>query len=557
MASTWKSPENEVNNYIVLDNKGCEGCQIVGSNKWDGPEIIAWRCNQSDDCAGFIFNKNQGYSGWLVKTWNPSCGITSTTDASGNIVSASGGTNNQDRKCFVKKTKSWRKASQPDTSDPSILPTNTATSAMLLFNDFGGNWKKTGGGGFTEITKPGLLSNWGGDTALGSSTGEKFPNDTISSYCIPLGWKYVWDENGNEGWGNSENYGSGGGLGNTAGYCTSMDHPGGCCGMNDRMSGGIIQNIGFDVSAHWNDMENLGVSKDDANKIRTRYCTVSDAIMSTSRCISWFGKPEAGITYNQAKMAVCSDIKLVPDWGKNTGCVNAVNNAIKSSSATDVALAEPMINAYCASNSSSPVCACVNAVTRQISGCTANPSLPGCNNIKQKIDALGKQGAVISGQLKAYCACDDCQKAANSSDGTIIAQIPTECTTGINACFSTVNVGNMSGGNLNAQCSILIPDKPTTGGATGGKGATGGTSGGGGTTGGGGGTTGGGGGTTGGGGGTTGGGGGTTGGGTTGGTSGGGTSKTTYEIICVVIVCLCLILFLIGIFFTMKNSKVS
>jgi len=285
------------------------------------------------------------------------------------------------------------------------------------------------------------------------------------------------------------------------------------------------------------------------------YCTSSDSVISSRPCQAWFANPAAGISYNQAKMAVCSDIKLVPDWGKNVGCVNAVNNVMNNPNSPqgDVSAAEAMINAYCITGSANQklkICACVNVIQNKISGCTANPTLPGCDGIAKKISILNQKGAqIIIDELKPYCACDECQQAANGNDGTVIAQQQGpqgECNVGINACFSQNTIGSMSGGNFNASCNITTG--AGTGGATGGKGATGGTSGGTGGTSGGGGTT-----------------GGTGGGGTTGGTSGGtggtsgggGTSKTTYEIICVVIVCLCLILFLIGIFFTMKNSKVS
>ena len=289
------------------------------------------------------------------------------------------------------------------------------------------------------------------------------------------------------------------------------------------------------------------------------YCSSSQTAVSSTPCQTWFGNPAAGMSYNAAKMAVCMNTAIVPDWGKDTSCVKSVNNAIISTSSGDVSMAEQMISAYCAAGSAAAgttVCSCVNAVNQGVAGCIANPTIPGCDTISKKIANLNAAGAaVVTSQIKAYCAADQCQQAANSSDGTIIAQLPGqpgECNSSMNLCVSSITIGSMSGGNLNSACNISTGTKPTpapagssgaTGaaapaGATGATGATGaaGPAGATGATG------------------ATGGSGATGAAGPAGATTTS-SSSTMAGVGCVCFVCFCLILLLIGIYFMMSKKS--
>ena len=270
MASTWQNPTNELTNYTATSNQDVSGLNC-NNNARNGPEDIAWRCNQTDDCDGFITYSGRSGGCMILKSRNGNKGI-----SNGRPVTSNGVTT------YAKKSTTWRKAKDLDTTDPSILPVGTAQSFVKLFADYGGAW--TGGTGGTEftLTKPGLLNPGGGNSTLGSGTGETYCNDCVSSYCIPLGWKFIFDQNGNDGNGNVEGYYD---RGNQPG-CYGIDSPT-WHGMNDQMTEGLIQNIGFDVFAHWDDMSTKGVVAADELLIKRKWCGIqspSQLVANKTKC---------------------------------------------------------------------------------------------------------------------------------------------------------------------------------------------------------------------------------------------------------------------------------
>jgi hypothetical protein len=111
--------------------------------------------------------------------------------------------------------------------------------------------------------------------------------------------------------------------------------------------------------------------------------------------------------------------------------------------------------------------------------CLASPDLPGCKSIADKVGKYKSLGATfLTTSLKPFCACDECTKAKTGSAGQYISQPAADqaslCTDKINACFQQVTIGEMSGGNLNAGCTIqdinAAPGSPSSGGGGGGGG---------------------------------------------------------------------------------------
>jgi hypothetical protein len=104
------------------------------------------------------------------------------------------------------------------------------------------------------------------------------------------------------------------GNGNVEGY---YDHPGPGCynvdspnnhGMNDRFTEGIIQNIGFDVNAHFDTMVSEKVDPADALIIRHNWCKQSTDNINTAKCTNFYATPEAqqsGFRYDQDLFYLC------------------------------------------------------------------------------------------------------------------------------------------------------------------------------------------------------------------------------------------------------------
>jgi hypothetical protein len=199
----------------------------------------------------------------------------------------------------------------------------------------------------------------------------------------------------------------------------------------------------------------------DWTQAKNDYCSLEPNIDKTE-CRNWLSSGQAGVTYNSLKMSICNSN---PNWGNDKSCVNAINGVYKTGTAAEKTYASTIVNAYCATNSTSNVCACPNATQKTVDECIASPTLPGCDSITEKVGKLRTLGATfMSAQLKPYCACDQCLHAAASSDGKFIAQPGQDCTDKINACFSQITTGSISNNSsVNASCNIQdMNSTPTT-----------------------------------------------------------------------------------------------
>ena len=176
-------------------------------------------------------------------------------------------------------------------------------------------------------------------------------------------------------------------------------------------------------------------------------------------CTQWLQPSNQGaVSFNTVKMGLCTPPN-VNDWTTNTRCVNAINQVFKTGSDSEKNMANQMINLACGTNPTSEACACYNATNRSVDECLASPTLPGCKSIADKVGKYKSLGATfLTTALKPFCACDECIKAKTGSAGQYISQPaadqPGLCVDKINACFQQTTIGEMSGGTLNAGCTI-------------------------------------------------------------------------------------------------------
>ena len=194
------------------------------------------------------------------------------------------------------------------------------------------------------------------------------------------------------------------------------------------------------------------------------YC-VNWSNIDKTECVAWLQPGNAGSrSYNTVKMGLCTPPN-VPDWTADTRCVNAINQVFKTGSDSEKNMANQMVNLACGTKPSSPACACYNATNRSVDQCLASPTLPGCKSIADKVGKYKTLGATfLTSALKPFCACDECTVAKTGSSGTVISQPaadqPGLCTDKINACFSQMTIGQMSGGTLNTGCTIQDINPP-------------------------------------------------------------------------------------------------
>lgn len=188
------------------------------------------------------------------------------------------------------------------------------------------------------------------------------------------------------------------------------------------------------------------------------YCANWTNIDKTE-CIQWLQPSSTGShSYNTVKMGLCTPPN-VADWTADTRCVNAINQVFKTGSDSEKNMANQMVNLACGTNPNSTACACYNAANRSTDECLASPNLPGCKSIADKVGKYKSLGATfLTTALKPFCACDECTKAKTGSAGQYISQPaadqPGLCVDKINACFQQTTIGEMSGGTLNAGCTI-------------------------------------------------------------------------------------------------------
>lgn len=417
----------ELDNYTGYDNKDSGGNDIAHA-PWYGQDEMAWVCNQRDDCKGFSFDKCAGHGGWFKNM---------------NIPTVPTGTNNC-IKHFVKKDWNWRKANNPDTSNPSILPRDQMATRFKA---------KYWGSAFD----PPPIKVSTGKTCCGTAD---YPNcNRMDGYKVPLGWKWMitndditngttmegyWDRD-NMGWGDQT----------TAWW---PDHPvnHGITNSDDCI---LAQNIGFDVPANWSTMVSKGIDPADALQIKHRWCIANKTNIKDAKCTNFYATPEAaaaGFNFDQDFYYMCS---ADPSWMNDSSCRSSINQAVKGSIASTRQQAKDLISAYCntdaGKNQVDGICGCYN-VTKYGGEClTTQKTIPGCRELNTTIGDL-PAGAQVAFSDK-FCASDVCVTQALGNNTVLLPEYTQgkQCPS-IVQCVQDFRNANFQGSQVDASCKNTL-----------------------------------------------------------------------------------------------------
>ena len=413
----WSAPV-ETNNYDVYDNKddALQATSDLGFHRWiSDPEIASFMCNQDDNCNGFVMDKN-GSGVWFKKTNNE------------RVPSK----NANNRKTYVKKSTSWEKAANPDTTRDGVLPDNERKTQFLACKNV------------NERDNTCWLSNAKNVKVGASCDGDRvFVNDTVG-FKIPLGFRYFVND-------------SGGGLFNTdGGFWSSYqgngrDTPGDKVfdsGMRNKSDCMVLQNVGFDVDQYWDTMTQTpnNVHPDDAAKIKENWCrsrnrTIDELTTNTNknRCVQALGNQDE---YTKEVINRCSELS---DWTKVGKCMDIVTREIQNNAA-NAGQARTMVQRYCRGDPNNKkgmgpgrntqLCACMNASDfgfadpdNNVNNTCYAPdkqNLPGCTDLILKTTKLVSNSLVPSSVLWAIqtsvndtgTIADSCATARQACDGT-------------------------------------------------------------------------------------------------------------------------------------------
>jgi len=417
----------------------------------------AWMCNQTDYCSGFTYytgsDKTTDGNGGAAY-WNFARGPLLYSDFNGprsGFDYGFGAPNYPSTTMnYVTTYDYYRKNARApntvytvptfdatnNTGDPSII--STAQGASTFPNMFGGGVNNntniidgSNGGTCKESD-----SEWTKSFPSGTynACNGDFPNDSVSGYMIPIGWKWLTTENCNDGYGivgdkngDSESY-----LRNFLGYNngrpvvphepappsgTNVSDPtsyAACTNtvMNDNIvSSAIFEQIGFDVPTHWDDMVTSGgLTPTEQKTIQTNWCNAVTQVQTlagnkdssgNTRCSTLLGTE----AYNTLLLKKC---QAMGDWTLENLCLKAVAESIQNNDETNGnnSTATAMVQKFCrGGDGSNPkgigpgrsttglgnrLCGCLNAhdfgvlSTPPDSNCYTYPNMAGCTQVVAK-----------------------------------------------------------------------------------------------------------------------------------------------------------------------------
>lgn len=466
-----------VNNYTKYINSGFTttnntwyGAHIGNIGSGPGPvttELAAWMCNQTDDCKGFM-RRPSNYEVWLyLQSWRPGLPLTRTTAVTPG-----------DLEVYVKISTTVPKATRPDTTDPSILAT---PKTKVIFNNPNDNFKVSYGH-YNPTGGQYNASVWTDPTTgLGPAniTGYNCYN-CISSVTVPLGWRIVFADNG---WA----------VGN-----------GGCCGsfmpegnnvkydqQGNSDDGMLVENRGFDVDAHWDDMTTLGVDPDDARQIKSRWCDKLDlpSLMSNKlRCTSALRQ-----TTDTVDSTLAFDTKLVNlcladtgfTWINNASLLVYLKSIVRNGKDTQGQVAT-LFQTYCrgsplasaskalGANRTNAICSCINVGDFGYIGtsnCFDAPmnTYPGCADftdqgqtflgvtsrigpIVRMPDNPEKASAINAMGNNPACIAGACAWAERSNNSYLSPYATTCPAMTVQICSQVVTIGVAQSSPINTSC---------------------------------------------------------------------------------------------------------
>ena len=475
----WSGPQDPKVNYDAYPDRLYSG-NLLTNFDYFNDYLAALACNQRDDCGGFVMNGTTG--GWFLNN----------SVAYGKAVFQGTG-----RTLYLKKSYTFRKASQPDTNVEGVIASQ-ATKATL------DDW--TGGDSYIP---PGYY-------CCGQSP---YPscNKTDGLY-VPLGHRLLLMGDGLRDTGHSwidrpdQAYG------------TALTDAGMHRDFDDCV---IVENVGFDVNKHWYDMVDNGVNGSDVDPIKQKYCDTlsflqlqgdpskcqtfytgksgSDAVKARYLALIKAEKPNnwpddpamlsmvlTCMVGNGPSATTAKDMLGVyclvtnPNWPDNQTVRTFVNNLIQNTDPTKTnqvlqQFATDLCLQYCRTHAGSAHCAVWNAaVSLGYNGCSfdVNKDVPGCRGLWD-LDQTFKRALVsspdlatvinpIKNAIKPVCFTEEAKNAAAtpSSEYLRTGPIPVGyCNETINLCLQNVTVGGDMKGTLRQSCNIeLDVAAPNTGG---------------------------------------------------------------------------------------------
>ena len=489
----WTPPVPHLNNYTVTHNTDKPGSGNIGQMRWvsDRPETCAWMCNQNTNCAGFVAeqgnSRNQNFTCWYTDWYN----YNRTTSVSSTGLDLYSKINKYQLPTFF----------QPDPTDPSILPFGRNTSGVRL--DPGGNsgdnnsciangssWLQTNPGFISpsNITTGTRIAADGGGNWTYSQQPSGYGNDSVRGYQIPLGWKFIFFENGAITGGTTEGY-----FNTSKKDSTNQDYSG-CYNIDapvnhefgGRMTDGFIENIGFDIPSNWDNMTlGRGITLQDELAIKQNWCSNVSPSMLVSNASRCKGKATDNQTTimsdEQFDNALIQGVKAdtAYTWATQVAVINEMKRIVQDNTVTGgQGTVLNLFNTYCNAQPTDVKCSCINASKYSFSPGTsncfdaANSGYPGCadyqyNGVKELgltsiiSPVFGLPTGVATTAINslhpasAGCLMHGCTHAANNQDDQGIfpydtAACPAE---NIQICNVQVNIGAAQDSPINATCT--------------------------------------------------------------------------------------------------------
>jgi hypothetical protein len=501
----WTPPAQHLNNYTLTSRRSNWNTTEVW---YTNPELLAYTCDQSDDCDGFAYDGGNEHKGFFYfKSLNGNVPL-----ASKPIISYNG------TSTYLKNSTTVRKANDPDTSDPSILPVGENTTSIDLYDQWSNKSRDLSACGSIDNTAavlhlfhPGIISYQSTAPFVTGTVAENIGmiNDRVGGYKIPIGWKFVFNASGNwfggkdnpghDNEGSHEFYEDRRASDGDYHGCFNMDDPH-YYAMNDKMSSGIIENIGFDVLGSWDTMGSKGISSGDEQKIKERWCnsvtSLTTFLDNKDRCKATLGNE----AYNRRLLTLC---ETSGTWTTDGSCKGAVRDSIGSGDGNH-AQALTMIHKFCrggdgsnpqgigpgrsTTGAGSKLCGCLNAndfsfySNPPTANCYTYPNMAGCSQVVQKTqDIVAIATGPILSEIKtnfsdAGSLAEDCvtskQACVESETACVIPyqRDAAHSDVTINMCAFITQQNIAVNSAVSNKCSITTPGTPgakTTTAATG------------------------------------------------------------------------------------------
>ena len=165
-----------------------------------------------------------------------------------------------------------------------------------------------------------------------------------------------------------------------------------------------------------------------------------------------------------------SAIGGIPSTIPSSALIDAMNEAVTNGTSVVQGAISAKVDSICSANSSNPACACYNIYKKQLPGCAANPTLPGCNSADMK--AAVQAYNLVNGQTDAQSktllaelttmdgdtldAFQACITAENTGSGVLLPAKRPGNSLNINQCITSTNLTGaaVSSSQFLQQCNI-------------------------------------------------------------------------------------------------------